>query len=244
MNRGYVVTPEIGMNDDGTEYVADYSVSTPGHSQPNTEQFYEEDNNGDLVFDEEQFDAELQEYDSEEVEYDPDQEYVDAIHDLFPNAAALLAIAADEYSQEDVEAYNKALDEGDWSVVIPFLEQITKDFGHLATDTKAVEDSYESEESDEEEEEGEDYLDQWTEEEYEILNEEVQPLLMQEADSSHVDHWQDEANNATDPVYQGIAAATAAFHAREVSAQEAINYVLENYPKDEVISIYRSIVGD
>ena len=51
------------------------------------------------------------------------------------------------------------------------------------------------------------------------------------------DHYQESGQE----VHAAIAAATASFHAGEVSADDAINYILQNYNNEEVILAYQQM---
>ena len=241
MDRGYIVTPQIGENPDGSEYVADYNVSTQGHSPVNTERFYQEDN-GDYVFNEEQYDADLEEVsnlEADESEVDYDQDYVDAIFELYPNAMECLAIAADVFPPEEVEAYNKALDEGDWDVVVPFLERITSEFGNQSYEVEDYEEDESSEDSDASD-------DEWSPEESEQLDVAVNELMDTTPDFELSEQYQQialQAQDQGDEVLAAVAAATSAFHSSDLEAEEAIDYILATYPKEEVMRVYQLLAA-
>ena len=232
MDRGMTVTPEVGLNPDGSEYIADFNVATHNYSPNNSEQFYVEDNNGELVFDEEYYESlesEVEQFEGP----DPEQDYVNALFEIFPNAMACLAMAADVYPREQVEAYNAALEVGDWDVVVPFLEQITNEFGDLTDQPVYSEDQDESDS---------DASDDWSPEETEQLEEAVDQLMDTTPDDYLADSYQEfalQAQDAGDEVMAAVAAATSAFHSGDLDANEAIDYILATYPKEEVIRVYQ-----
>jgi hypothetical protein len=233
MSGGYTVTPEIAENPDGTEYIADFSVSTHNYSPTDPENFYQTDANGERVFDEEALDQ-LEGY-VEENDYDPEQEYIDTLYSAFPSASDALAWAADNYPEDVVHEYNAALENSDWDFVVPFLEEITSRYEELTPEELQAEEQTE-EQTDED----------WSEEEQYQAAEATQFLVEAEPDYELADQYLDlveEAQAHGDEVLAAVAAATSAFHSEEVTADEAIQYIIENYPKQEVIRVFNLLNG-
>ena len=238
MNQGYTVTPVVSEVDSGTQQIQDFNVSSHQYDAPNPEEFYVEDEYGNLEY---QMPEDVDQY--ERVESDADQQYIDTIFEAYPQLPDALSAAADHLPENIIREYNNAIEVGDWDLVMPFIEQVIEDyqngeFGEPSTLEEPYEEPYE--EASEEEEASE--LDAWSDEELAAARQEIdENLFYSEPEYAHVQYWQEEADTAEDPVYRGVCAATAAFHAGEVDAEDAINYVLENYPKDDVIRIYRMI---
>lgn len=241
MSGGMTVNPVISEGDDGQEYIADFSVQqthsyTDHNGQPvGYEDDFIEDENGEWQY---QMPDNPDEYQREES--DADQQYIDTIFEAYPDLSDALSAAADHLPEHVIENYHKALDVGDWDLVMPFIEKVIEDYYNGEFTTDATEGDEPEGVEDEEQEEVED---EWSNEEVEALNEEVAPLLMSEPDESLVDQWQDAIESTDDDTFKGIAAATASFHAGEISAEEAIEFVLENYNKRDIIRIYSHIMS-
>ena len=101
---------------------------------------------------------------------------------------------------------------------------------------------YQPEEVDENEE-----VDELSEEETEILHKTVELLQQQEPEGEYVaDEWQDavqQAQESGDETYAMVAAATAAFHSGEISADDAIAYCLENANIKDLARVYKHIAN-
>ena len=90
-------------------------------------------------------------------------------------------------------------------------------------------------------------VEELSEQEQEILDKTVDLLSQQEAEGEYVaDQWQEvvhQAEAAGDETYAIVAAATAAFHSQDVTAEEAINYCLQTANLKDLARVYKHIVG-
>jgi hypothetical protein len=141
--------------------------------------------------------------------------------------------AADNLPPDLIQAYNDALDADDVDTVQQYLEYILEQYSEQDT------------EQDTEQVEEEDIL--LTEEEEQVvqaITEQLaeEPPLGEEA----ADEWQSVSEQAAasgDQTYADIAALTSSYHAGQISAEEAINWVFQNHSIQDIARVYQHING-
>jgi hypothetical protein len=161
-------------------------------------------------------------------------DYWNDVISLEPDIPNAIQWAADHLSPEFIADFNAALDADNRDEVNQYLEMILNDYRE----------SYGSEAVEEEEV---DYDEELTPEEQQILDDVVDNLQGAEAMGEEAaDEWQQavyQAQASGDEVYAAVAAATSSFHSGEVTAEEAIGFILNNYPLKEVARVYEALNG-
>ena len=235
-DQGYTIEPVYTENDQGQQVLSDMSVRSTAYrgvgrdGQVQDWQFdYQEDSEGRVhhVF--------------ENVELDEDRgysfneyEYIEALIEANPEITAAQQWAVENLPDEWVEDYDKMIESGS-------LEEMNKAVEWLLEQYASGQVESDSESQEVQEEEGNDL----TEEEHEILNTVVEDLQQQEAMGQEVAaDWQyavQQAEEAGDDAYAMVAAATAAFHDGDVTADDAIAFCLENVPIKELARVYKQM---
>ena len=222
-NQGQV----IGMNDDYVEF-EDGSIH---HRFENIE------------FDEE-----------EEFSYDEDDsEYISALYELNPELGDAVEWSREAFTPDEVEWYNAMIDSpdlDDLNEAIEFLLDKYQDYVDnlvLEPEDFPDEDEYEEEYyEDEEEYETESEWENITEEQVEQLEAVTSELLELEPNPELVDEWQEvleAADEEGDETLAAVAAAIRSVHESSMTQEEAINYVLSNYPPDEVERVWNMLTN-
>ncbi|MDA7437525.1 hypothetical protein N8463_02770 [Synechococcus sp. AH-601-P06] len=221
MNRAYTFTPEV--NDDGSYDVENGSLSS-GHRGGTIEpSFIEDEVSGERHYQitEEDFQQD------EDYVSDIDDDYITAIHDLYPNLSLAQEFAANNWTEEDLQTFNNLMDVGELGEIMEAIEKLMEDFDASGFAPEEAE-----EEPEVEQEEFDDAVSQLLEEEpqgdetaYEWLNAAVE--------------FQDAS-----PVFSAVAAQTAAFHRGEISQSEAISNLLERYSIAELAPIYKHLTSN
>ena len=178
-----------------------------------------------------------------------DEAYFEQLASLHPNVAQAVQWAANggmsaEWSQD----FNAALEAGDYQAVNVGLEQLLGMYdANFGDRPSASEEFNQNRPQDESEDEEPLSVDDLSEDDQQVVNEAVQELQWQEpGGDEQAEYWEQvvaQGQEAGDSAYAGIAAATAAFHAGEVSAQDAINFVLSNYDIRDVARVYQAFTG-
>jgi hypothetical protein len=167
----------------------------------------------------------------EQTAYSED-EYWTNVANLNPDTYEALDWAADHLSQDFIAGYNDAIDRDDHIEANKYLEMIIADYREAMGEPTASEES----ESDDSEPEPIDP---------DLVDTVVESLSHEEALGEDVaNEWQEaveQALDSGDEVYAAVAAATASFHSGECTAEQAISYILENYPIEEVARVYQAI---
>jgi hypothetical protein len=90
-------------------------------------------------------------------------------------------------------------------------------------------------------------VDDLSEDDQQVVNEVIEGLQYNEpGGEEQAEYWQQAvavAQQSGDETYAAIAAATAAFHSGDVSAAEAIDFVLSNYDIRDVARVYQALNG-
>ena len=238
-NKPMSVSPVYGEDESGQQVLVDLDVSTGAHAgavdrsgHVRDWQFdYQEDSEGRLhhIFQ----DVEL------ESEQDPlsfnEDAYIDALLESNPLIREAQAWANENLPGPVLDQYNDAIDNGDLKQLNEAIEWLVSEYQSAAP----------TEEVQEVEEESE--VDDLSEEEQEILDKTVDLLSQQEPEGEYVaDQWQDavhQAEESGDETYAMVAAATAAFHAGDVTAEEAINYCLQNTDLKDLARVYKHLAS-
>ena len=238
-DKAYTVSPVITTNDRGEEVISDLSVSSGnrgvGHDGQvhNWQNDYIEDSEGRIhhVF--------------ENVELDEDQgnvyreeQYIEALIEANPEITAAQQWAVENLPDEWVEEYDKMIETGDLDELNKAVEWLLEQYASRP----------QSSQPDPQEVQEEDETEDLTDEEHEILNTVVEDLQQQEAMGQEVAaDWQyavQQAEEAGDDAYAHVAAATAAFHDGDVTAEEAIAFCLENVPLKDLARVYRHMMEE
>jgi hypothetical protein len=223
MSGGFTISP---VYDEATGAVTDFEVDGGYNGYRTSQDEYVELNDGSVHH---QFEnVSLQ----EEGEFNP-EEYYETLASSDPRIPAALQWSATNLPPELIQQYNDALDNDDTDTVNQLLEYILEQY---------PEDEYINPE-DEYTEEDDDY--ELTEEDQAVVDAIVDDMSQQPALGEEVaQSWQEAvyaAEQAGDDTYAGIAAATASYHAGQVSAEEAINFVLENYNIKDIARVYKQL---
>ena len=242
-NQAYTVSPVITTNERGEEVISDLSVST-GHADQiqrdgqvrNVDFDYYEDDKGQIRhrFSEVELESERQDPSA----FD-ESAYIQAIYEANPELTTAQEWAEHNLPEELLDYYNNAVDSSDLGDLHKAVDWLLEQYANRnENNTQSVETQ-----EDETDSEVEDLSD----EEKMILAETVEQLEQQEPQGEYyAEQWQetvDAAEAAGDSTYATVAAATAAFHAGEVSADEAINYCLNNCDLKELSRVYKYING-
>ena len=169
-------------------------------------------------------------------QYSVDDYWSDIIS-LDPDIPDAIQWASTNLAEEFITDFNAALDADNRHDVNQYLEMILSDYREASESGYEKSDEYESEDSDDEPVE-------YTEDD---IQDAVDSLSQQEPlGEEYADDWQQAVHayqDAGDEVAAAIAASVSAFHAGEVTAEDAINYVLQNYDMDAVARAYQALNG-
>ena len=169
--------------------------------------------------------------------YEPqsaDDMYIDTLHEAYPQLQDALQWASTYYPQDVLEQYNQWIEEGNFDEAMPFLEQLMEAFGSADFDPSEYE--YEDDSDDEGEYEvTQEMADQ-------VVNElrAMEPLGMEAAQP-----WMELASQYDDAgmeIYSDMSQLVANFHAGNIDAQSAMEYMVENYSEEEdIIEAYLTL---
>jgi len=232
----YTVTPS-GVNDQGQPTGYDVSHDNGGHYK-DWQQDFVEDEKGKMhhVFESVQLEDDTQ----SALAYDDDA-YIAALIEANPNLSAAQEWASNNLPIEQIEEFNAMINSPDLKDVNTAIERLIAQYEDEASNQ--VEQSTE-EQSPEEDEEPLTY-ETLDDEEREIVDTAIENLSSNEALGSEVaDAWtqaSEQAAEAGDDCYAGIAAMTASFHHGEITADEAIRFVFDNYEFGDIVRVYSQI---
>ena len=238
-DKAYTVSPVITINDQGQEVISDLSVST-GHSADvgrdgqvrGVEFDYYEDNKGQIRhrFSEVELESERQ----SPSDFD-ESEYIGALLEANPTIADAQQWAEHNLPQEWVDDYNNKIESGDLDDLHKAVEWLLEQYENR------------SQNSEPEQVQEDDEMEDLSDEEKAVLAEAVENLQQSEAEGEDVaEQWQmavELAEDSGDETYAMVAAATAAFHAGDISAEEAIDYCLNSCDLKELSRVYKYING-
>ncbi len=215
------MTYSPGVNDDGTcnTDAGFVSYGRPGGQYETPYQENEETGEREYLIEEQDFQSDL--------DYQPsvDEEYQQAIRELYPDIQDALEYALHNKTQEWIISFNKKIDGGNFDEYVPLIEELMEEYRLTVPAPVSEEELTDAPEV--------------TEEEIDAV---IEPMLEAEPDGMETAYgWLQaaEEHQSSNPVYSAICSATASFHDGSMTAEEAIAYVLENHPIDEVIQIYQ-----
>ena len=232
---------------DGEGNVVGFSTTakTEGYGRFSQNDYIETDQGVRHIFQ----DVELADEDSEEFS---EETYWQAVANLYPDTYQALEWAADNVPKELIADYNNAIDNDDRLEANKLLERIVGDY------REASESPPQSPTDGLEDDEAVDDLEQYSgtlEEEYDALDEDdraavdvaLDDLIGSEPLGDGVSaQWQDAVyayQEAGDDVGAAVCAAVAAVHDGSVTQQEAISYIISNFPMKDVVRAYRQMNG-
>ena len=177
-----------------------------------------------------------------------DESYFETLSTLYPNIAQAVTWAADGgMSAEWSNDFNAALSAGDYEAVNVGLEQLLGMYDANHGDRPSATEEFQNREVEESEDEEPLSVDDLSEDDQQAVAEAVETLQWTEpGGDEQAEYWQQAiavAQQSGDDTYAGIAAATSAFHSGEVSASEAIDFVLSNYDIRDVARVYQALNG-
>ena len=219
----HIVTPQA----DAEGNIVDFEVTTPTEGyNPNA---YREFQDGSIHH----------EFENVEVNEDaPDEyleEYYDTLASTYPDLHEALEWSADHLPPEAIDEYNQAIDNDDLERINEVLEYIINAYRQ----DEGVEEQPTEDESDEE--------NPLTEEETQELHDIFTDFAQREpGGEEQAEYWQavvDQAQEVGNETFAAVAAATSAFHAGEVSAEEAFSFLLENYDIHDLQQVYNQLQG-
>ena len=220
MNRAYTFTP--GVNNDGS-YDAENGSLSSGHRGGAVEpSFIEDEVSGERHY--QITEEELQQ--DEDYDADIDDDYISAIHDLYPNLSLAQEFAAANWRDEDLQEFNNLMDVGELGEIMEAIEKLMDDF---EVSGFAPEEQIEEPEVQQEE-----------------FDDAISELLAEEPQGDELAYeWMNAAVEFQDtsPVFSAVAAQTAAFHRNEISQSEAISNLLERYSIAELAPIYKHLTS-
>ena len=215
------MTYSPAVNDDGT-YDVDNGYVSVGRSGGQYETAYiENDETGERQYLIEEQDLQL----DGDYQLSVDEEYQQAIREVYPDIQDALEYALHNKTQEWIIDFNNKIDGGNFDEYVPLIEELMEEYRLTVpapVDEEELTDAPEV-----------------TQEEIDAV---IEPML--EAEPEGVEsayNWLQPAEEyqSSNPVYSTVCSATAPFHDGSISAQEAISSVMENYPMDEEIQIYQ-----
>ena len=143
---------------------------------------------------------------------DVDDEIADAIHDLY-DIDSILDYVVNNYPEDYYADYDKAVDEGDWSKVHEFLERMNAEYQETQPQQPEIN--------------------------YEEVTQELDQLVENEPEGTEVAfEYLQLAEQASSPIESDFYQTSASFHRGEISAQDAIQSMLDKYPLQDLITIY------
>jgi hypothetical protein len=164
----------------------------------------------------------------EDGEFDSD-DYYETLANSDPRIPGALEWSATNLPPELIEQYNDAIDNDDTDTINQILEYILEQYpGDYTPEEEYTEEDVEL-----------------TEEDQAVIDTIVEDLSQQPAMGEEVaNSWQEAvyaAEAAGDNTYAGVAAATAAYHNGDVTAEEAIQFVFDNYDIKDIARVYQHL---
>ena len=139
---------------------------------------------------------------------------VEAIHELYPDLDSILDYAIDTYGDEITAMYDQAIEDSDWSSVNKYLETWSEEFRENQSEPV----------------------------DYEAVTQELNSLAETEAEGTELAYeLLQQAEQSSDPLESEILQMSAAFHRGEVSAETAIQSLLDKHDINQLISTYKNL---
>ena len=221
MNKAYTYTPAV--NGDGSYDVSNGTL-TSGRGGGQVDAVFEENE----VTGERQY-LITQQDEQTDLDYQKsnEEDYLLAIHELYPNIQEMLAFGKNFYPPEHIISFNEAINGDDDAEMWRYLEQLDQDYKENNPDYSSVE-------------QVEEVVAQ------EQIDNAVDGLMSMEAEGNEVAYaWMEQAVEIQDsnPIYSAIAAQTARFHRGEIDASQAISEMLERYTPAQLAPYYQQLTN-
>jgi hypothetical protein len=177
-----------------------------------------------------------------------DENYFQQLASLHPNVAQAAQWAANGgMSAEWSESFNASLSAGDFEAVNVGLEQLLNMYDAAHGDRPSASEEFQNRQDQESETDEPLTVDDLPEDEQQAVAEAIEELQYQTPGGEEQgEYWASvvaQAQASGDETYAGIAAATQAFHEGAVSAEQAINWVLQTYDIRDVARVYQALNG-
>jgi hypothetical protein len=171
---------------------------------------------------------------NEDTDISNEELYIEALHEVYPSLADAVDWAATEMPKDFIDGFNAAVDSDDTDQLHGYIQALLQHYNDFYGTEEPQEDASNSDE-----------VETDTELTQEVFDEAVAALTETEPQGEELaNDWQaavDSYREAGDETAAGIAAAVAAFHGSQVSAQEAIQWVIDNYDIQDVARVYKSL---
>ena len=237
-SQGYTVNP-VYSDDASEQSIVDLEVIGSRNAVGNDglvknwQNDYYEDSQGQLHhrFEEVELNDE-----SDLTSFDED-EYIELLIDSNPVFPHALQWASENMSESELEEYNRLIDTSDLDDLHMAMDWLVEQYQMFGDASEADEPEQVEEDLVEEE---------LTESDKMAINAAVHQLNQSEALDYMVDDWMEQgeiAEQSGDETYAAVAAATAAFHAGEVTAQEAIDYCMNTCSMKELARVYKHLMS-
>ena len=233
--RAFTVNPVVSSDAAGEETIQDFEVvGDQSHVVEAFNRGYLDDFTVDSEGRYHHAYADVEPPEESELMFDEDA-YIEAIQEANPQLQDALTWAEAVLPEDVIEAYNVAIDSSDLDELNAKVEWLLEQYAMRA----------EIEESFDEEDEEPSSLDDLTEDEKDEMESVISELEQNVPGGDEVaEYWQNivqEAEEAGDSTYAVFAAATAAFHAGQVTAEQAIGYCVQNCDIKDLARVYRSL---
>lgn len=166
-----------------------------------------------------------------------EDEYIETLLESNPIFLDAQKWAVENLSDVELEEYNRLIDTSDLGDLHRAMDWLVEQYEQFADVPEASEPEQVEEEVDEEDLSESDKM---------AINAAVHSLKKTEALDYVADDWQEQvalAEQAGDETYATVAAATASFHAGEVTAEEAIQYCMETCNMKELARVYKHLMS-
>ena len=249
-NTGYTVTPSVSYSETGEEIIDyDNAFLSTGNN------LHHEDYQADIRFNPSTGEQALGiepsfDYDPDDPEHQRtgDDMLWESVHEVYPDLDDAVQFAAHFYEGDQIDAFNRAVDIGDWDTIMPFLETMMADYhehGQSMQGEEFVEDDqdYDPDEYVESEIFTEGQLDELVGDvSQEYVESVVDDLTVMEPGGLDLSYDYAVAAGQTDvPIYRDIYQAAANFHDGTASAEEMIAELQTIYSDQELVAAYRLI---
>lgn len=239
-DRAYTVSPVISTDSQGREVISDLSVTTNGSSIGHDGQVkdwqndYYTDNQGQVHH---RYSDVAPDVEDQGISFNED-EYIETLLNSNPMFSEAQQWANENLSSDQLDEYNRLIDTSDLDDLHKAMDWLVEQYTTRVDTSK----TYEPEQVEEEVEADEEEL---TDSDRMAINAAVHSLNKSEALDYMVDDWEEHiayAEQSGDETYATVAAATASFHAGEVTAQEAIDYCMANCNMKELARVYKHLM--
>jgi len=166
---------------------------------------------------------------------DAEDQLVSGYFELFPQLPDALEWGADFYPPEVLDSYNKAVDEGDWDFMSPFIEQLIADYGEHGVAPISVQ---------EQEQQVEEQQELTDEQKQEMFNEFYQEMDASTPDPEQAHIWEETSleMSEVDPIFSDICYETAKFHKGETDFQESLERLTKRYTLEQMFPYYQRLM--